>query len=99
MFIAIRKYKLEGSEGSRDELTRRVQEEFVPILRQLPGFKGYHLMDCGGGEVASISMFESREAALASNDRAREWAERSIKHLVPNPPEVIAGETGLDVTA
>ena len=96
MFITIRKYKLEGS---RDELTRRVQEEFVPLLRELPGFKGYHLMDCGGGDVASISIFESREAALTSNDRAREWAERSIKHLVPNPPEVIAGETGLDVMA
>ena len=56
-------------------------------------------MDCSDGYVASISMFESREAAMASNDRAREWAERSIKHLVPNPPEIIAGETGLDVTA
>ncbi len=96
MFIAIRKYKLEGS---RDELTRLVQEEFVPILRQVPGFKSYHIMDCGDGYVASISMFESREAALASNERAREWAERSIKHLVPNPPEIIAGETGLDITA
>ena len=96
MFIVIRKYKLEGS---GDELTRRVQEEFVPILRQLPGFKGYHIMDCGGGHVASVSIFESQEAAMASNDRAREWAERSIKHLVPNPPEIIAGETGLDITA
>jgi heme-degrading monooxygenase HmoA len=96
MFISIRKYKVEGS---MDELNRRVREEFVPIIRQLPGFKGYHLMDCGGGYIASVSMFESKEVALASSDRARDWVARSIKDLIPNPPELMSGETSLDVPA
>jgi len=94
MFISVRKYRLAGD---IEELNRRVRDEFVPILKQLPGFRGYHTFDAGGGTIVSISLFDSREAALASNDRAREWVARSIAHLVPDPPEIMGGETGVDV--
>jgi hypothetical protein len=96
MFISIRKYRIEGS---LDELTAKVEAEFVPILRGMPGFRGYQLLDCGGGQAASISMFDSRDSAMASNDRARDWVARSIAHMLPGAPEITAGETRIDVRA
>ncbi|HYD32090.1 MAG TPA: hypothetical protein VEB64_14715 [Azospirillaceae bacterium] len=94
MFISIRKYH-----GIRqiDELNRRVQQEFVPILKEIPGLKGYHTVDCGGGTVVSISLFDSREQALASNDKAREWVQSRLTDLITDPPEILAGPTGVDV--
>jgi hypothetical protein len=44
-------------------------------------------------------MFDTREAAMASNDRAREFVSRSIAHMISGPPDIIAGETLVDVQA
>ena len=43
MFTSIRKYKVRH--GSAEELARRVRESFVPLLRQMPGFQSYYLLD------------------------------------------------------
>ncbi len=94
MFVSIRKYRMLGP---MDELVRKVEAEFVPILREVPGFRGYHVIDCGNSQIVSVSIFDSRDSALASNDKARGWVERSISHLVQGPPEVTAGESRLDV--
>ena len=45
MFTSIRKYKVKR--GSMEEYARRVQEGFVPLTRQMPGFRGYYLLDGG----------------------------------------------------
>jgi hypothetical protein len=94
MFISIRKYK---AVSSVDEMTRRVEQGFVPLLKDIPGFLGYHFLDCGG-VVVSISMFDRRESALASNDRAREWVRDNVAEFLPEPPEILAGSTVIDVT-
>jgi hypothetical protein len=40
-----------------DELMRRVEEGFVPIISNAPGFIAYYALDAGEGVVASISIF------------------------------------------
>jgi hypothetical protein len=42
MFTIIRKFTL--TRGSRTEVARRVQDSFVPLLRELPGFRAYYLL-------------------------------------------------------
>ena len=49
MFSSIRRYTVEG--GSVEELTRRVAEGFVPLVRRMKGFKGYYLVS-GGQDVS-----------------------------------------------
>jgi hypothetical protein len=60
MFISIRKYH---NVQSVDEVRRRVEQEFVPTLKQNPGFLGYYLIDCGcpdsGNIVTAISIFDN----------------------------------------
>jgi len=42
--------------GSVEELTQRVREGFVPLVRQMRGFKGYYLLDGGPDVLITISV-------------------------------------------
>jgi hypothetical protein len=52
MFTSIRKYNVRR--GSAEELARRVQESFVPIIRHIQGFRGYYLLDGGPDVIAEV---------------------------------------------
>ena len=56
MYASVRRY--ETDPGSVDELMRRVEEGFVPIISKAPGFVAYYALDAGDGVVASITVFE-----------------------------------------
>ena len=72
MYATVREY---DNVREPTELSRRLNEEFVPVVRALPGFVAYYWIDVGeeGGRMCSVSVFESRESAEASNDAALEW--------------------------
>jgi hypothetical protein len=93
MFISVRKYR---GVQSVTEIKRRVEQEFIPLLKKNPGFRGYYLIDCNSSEsqniVTAISMFDSWEAVLASNDAAKHFVKHSLADLVPEPAEAVGGE-------
>lgn len=62
MYTVIRTY----TTSDAAELTRRIQDEFVPIIRELPGFVGYYVVDAGDGKFASITVCRDRSAAEES---------------------------------
>jgi len=99
MFVSIRKYR---NVRSVDEVKRRVEQEFVPMLKQNPGFQGYYLIDCAcpdsGNIVTSISMFDTWEAALASNETAKNWVRKRMADMLPEPPEAVGGEVILNAS-
>jgi hypothetical protein len=78
--------------GSVDELMRRVNEGFVPIISKGPGFLAYYAVNGGGGVVASISVFETQAGAEESNRLAADWVKQNLAALLPTPPEITAGE-------
>jgi heme-degrading monooxygenase HmoA len=90
MFTSIRKYKVRR--GSAEELARRVRDGFVP-LRQLPGFRGYYLLDGGPDVLITISMFDSVDEALLSNKEAADWVRNNVLEFTKGMPEVMAGNT------
>ena len=49
-----------------EELTRRVREHLVPAARQLPGYRGFLLVDQGEGKRLALLLFDSMEAAQAA---------------------------------
>ena len=77
--------------GSAQEIGRRVQAEFVPILRALPGFARYAAVDLGGDEVVSLSGFRDRETAQESSGKAADWVRQRVLDLLVGPPEVTSG--------
>ena len=88
MFATHRRY--DGIDQSRiEELTRKVNDGLIPKLSELPGFKGYFLMEAGNGVIKSISLFDTSGQAEDSTRVAAEWTqEEKLESLVPNPPKV-----------
>ncbi len=97
MYATIRKYR---GMRSPQEIVKRAEKGFAPILKKLGGFQGYYVMDCGDGVMASISVFDTRESALASNEKAAAWVKANLADLVGEAkPEITAGEVRLSVTS
>lgn len=90
MFTIIRKFTLKR--GSAVEFARRVQDSFVPLLRELPGFREYYLLDGGPDVLISIRVFDSADEALASNEPAANWIRNNVLEFTKGMPDVIAGE-------
>jgi hypothetical protein len=62
MHATLRRY--EGVESSRTvELTRKVDENLIPKLKELPGFSGYYLIEAGDGIMSSIGFYDTAEQA------------------------------------
>jgi len=89
MYATVRRY-----EGVTDpgEAGRRVQEGFVPLLKQIPGFLDYYWVDGGGGVMVSMSVFESQASAEESNEQAASYVREHLAPLMPNPPQITSGE-------
>jgi heme-degrading monooxygenase HmoA len=90
MFASIRRYRL--TEGSMDELTRRVDEGFAEQVSEQPGFMSYEFLDCGDGEVMTISVFSDADGAEASRELAQRWTEENLRDLELGRIEVLRGE-------
>lgn len=78
MFFAIRKYRVRR--GSTAEWAQRVRNGFVPLMRELEGFRGYYLLDGGPDVLITISMFDTADEALASNERAAYLEPKQAAH-------------------
>ena len=89
MFTIVRRFRL--TRGSAEEVARLVRGSFVPLLRELPGFREYYLLDGGPDVLISIRVFDSADEALASNEIAANWMRDNVLEHVKGMPEVMAG--------
>jgi len=88
MYASIRRYRTSEPE----EIRRLVEVGFLPLLRTQPGFVSYTLIHAGNGMMVSVSVFETREGADASNRMAAEWVARNVAPLVQGRPDITQGE-------
>ena len=97
MYVVIRRTKLTGPP---EEAVRRARDHIVPLVQGRPGFRGY----CGfvteqGDAAFSVSIFDDRDTAMDAHQRVRRWIEANMRDLMPEEPEVVAGETVFDSIA
>ncbi len=90
MYAAIRRYHTDPD--SVDEVARRVNEEFVPMISDMQGFVAYFALNAGQGEIGSVSVFEDQQSAEESNRVAEQWVDENLGELLPTPPDFAAGE-------
>jgi len=90
MHAVIRRYRVRL--GTVEQAARYAEKWFVPLVRKLPGFVMYYLLDAGNDTLASIGLFESREGAESAAQLARDWFEDEWPSFRPLPPEVVVGE-------
>ena len=89
MYVTVRRY-----DGVSDpsEVTRLVDEGWLPIISEMPGFVAYYWVGAGEGVVVTTGVFEHKEAEEQSNWRAGDFVAQYIAPLTPNPPQITAGE-------
>jgi quinol monooxygenase YgiN len=92
MHAVIRRYQVDP--GSMDEIMRQVNEGFIPIIKDAQGFLAYYALDDGQGVVATVSVFEDRAGAEESINMAADYIRENLASMLPNPPEITAGEVG-----
>ena len=91
MYATLREY--EGIEDPAEAL-RVLRDGLLAEMQVLPGFIAYYFVDVGeaGDRMISLSVFESSEAAEASNRVAAEWVERWFAEH----PEAVATTSRVD---
>lgn len=90
MYAAIRRY--EALPTDVPVLRQRVQAGFLPIIRQVPGFVSYALIEAENGVVISVSVFADEAAAQESSRRAAAWVEQEAADLVQQTRQYTTGE-------
>ena len=90
MHVVIRRYQTDP--GSVGEIMRHVNEGFIPIIKDAQGFLAYYALNSGAGEIATVSVFEDQAGAEESIKMAADWVRQNLAALLPNPPEITAGE-------
>jgi hypothetical protein len=89
MYAVVRRY--EGVSDSQ-KVAQLAEEGFLPIISEMPGFVAYCHVDAGDGVIVSTSVFEHKDAEEQSTFRAGEFVQEHLAPLLPNPPQVTAGE-------
>jgi hypothetical protein len=95
MYATIRRYTPKGGTFTKskiEELTPRLEQGFLPILQEVPGFHCYYVLSAGEKELVTISLFENQSGARESNRRAAEFVRNDPLKDQLGSPEVIEGE-------
>jgi hypothetical protein len=76
MFASVRRYRLES--GSIDDLLHMVDTDFAESVQEMDGFMEYQVLECGNGEIITITTFRDRQSAEASMDMAADWVRDTL---------------------
>jgi hypothetical protein len=89
-FASVRRYRIRT--GSIGELMHIVDEVFADEIEAMDGFEAYHALDCGGGEIISVSLLRDQAAAEESDERALDFVRGELGDFDIERTEVIGGE-------
>jgi hypothetical protein len=88
MYASIRIYKTDSIE----EVARMVKEEFLPLIKVMPGFLGYYCIATDEGTWATVSLFEANPQTEESNRLAAEFIQHSEMISLVRGVEMFTGE-------
>ena len=92
-YLATRQYQLAPGH-TMEELAALVVSGFLPILRSVPGFLEYFLVETDEG-LTSISVFTDEAGAEESTRRAADWVQQNLTGFFTGPPTVATGNVWL----
>ncbi|MEI6031458.1 MAG: antibiotic biosynthesis monooxygenase [Synechococcaceae cyanobacterium ELA739] len=98
MYATLREY--EGIQDPED-LQQLLRDGLLAELQALPGFIAYYFVDVGdaGDRMISLTVFESQEAAQASNQLAAQWVDRWLADNLSTPPMISLMDAGPVITS
>jgi quinol monooxygenase YgiN len=89
MYAAIRQAK--AKPGHAEELTRIIKEGAIPIISDVPGFRGYYVVYAPDDTVTAIGLFDNAAGAEESNRRALDWIQENLAPLMVGSASAVAG--------
>ena len=89
MYLVIRKF---SGMWTVHEAARRAETGIGKLMKDSEGFRGYYIFDAGNGVAGSVTLFDTKAAATAANEKALAWIQGSLVDLIDGQPEVVAGE-------
>jgi hypothetical protein len=95
MFVTIRRYCPKNgavNKASLELLRRQIQDEFLPIIQKVPGFRAYYVLNIENRELITLSLCDSEEGSAASARCAAEYTLRNPLVYELGRPEVTEAE-------
>ena len=91
MHVTIRRYE-SIDQSRKSEVLKKVDENLLPALKDLPGFNGYSVIDAGDGVITSVGFFDTAAQADESTRIASSWLrEQKLETVLPTPPKITSG--------
>jgi hypothetical protein len=91
MFVTTRRYE-SIDQSRKSELVKKVDENLLPTLSELPGFNGYSLIDAGNGIMTSVDFFDTAAQADESTRVVGSWlSEQKLDTVFSTPPQITSG--------
>jgi len=98
MHATIRRYE-SIDQSRKSEVLKKVDENLLPALKDLPGFNGYSVIDAGDGVLTSVGFFDTAAQADESTRIAGSWLrEAKLETALPNPPKITSGAVVVNKT-
>jgi hypothetical protein len=95
MYATIRRYTPKGgalAPNAVEDLKRRIETGFVPIVQDVRGFHCYYAVNVGNKQLVTVGLFDDKTGATESTRRAAEFVKNDpLKDQLGNP-EVMEGE-------
>ena len=95
MFVSIRRYSPQNgavNKASLELLRRQIQDEFLPIIQKIPGFRGYYVLNVNNRELMTLSFCATAEGSAESARCHAEYTLRNPLVFELGRPEVAEGE-------
>ena len=92
MNATIRRYE-SIDQSRKSELIKKLDENLLPTLSELPGFNGYSVIDAGEGVMTSVSFFDTQAQADESTRVAASWLrEQKLDAVLSTAPKITSGD-------
>lgn len=95
MFVTIRRYSPKNgsiNKASLELLRRQIQNDFLPIVQQIPGFHGYYMISVDDRELMTVSLYETPEGTAECGRCAAEYTLRNPLVFELGQPEITDGQ-------
>jgi heme-degrading monooxygenase HmoA len=95
MFVTMRRYSPKNgavNKASLELLRRQIQDDFLPIIQEVPGFRAYYVLKVDNREVITLSFCDDAEGAAESSRCAAEYTLRNPLVYELGRPEVTEAE-------
>jgi hypothetical protein len=95
MFVTIRRYSPKNgaiNKASLELLRRQIHDEFLPVIQQIPGFRGYYVVNVDNRELMTLTLCDTPEGSAESARCAAEYTLRNPLVYELGRPEITDGE-------